>query len=56
MNQQGLKYWQQGNCFVWIEEYEEAQKLTHRQLEIHWTANGPKNASMNDFNELPLLT
>ena len=36
MTQQGLKYRQQGNCFVWIEDYEEAQKLMHRQLEINW--------------------
>jgi len=36
MEQQGLKYRQQGNCFVWIEDYEEAQKLMQRQLEIHW--------------------
>lgn len=36
MAQQGLKYRQQGNCFVWIEDYEEAQKLLHRQLEINW--------------------
>jgi len=32
----GLKYRQQGNCFVWIEDYEEAQRLLHRQLEINW--------------------
>lgn len=37
MNQQGLKYRQQGNCLVWIEDYQEAQKLMHRQLEINWT-------------------
>jgi len=36
MDQQGLKYRQQGNCFVWIEDYEEAQRLLHRQLEINW--------------------
>lgn len=36
MGQQGLKYRQQGNCFVWIEDYEEAQELMHRQLEINW--------------------
>ena len=36
MTQQGLKYRQQGNCFVWIEDYEEAQKLMRRQLEIDW--------------------
>ena len=32
MNQHGLKYRQQGNCFVWIEDYEEAQKLMHRTV------------------------
>jgi DNA-binding PadR family transcriptional regulator len=36
MDQQGLKYRQQGNCFVWIEDYEEAQKLMRRQLEMNW--------------------
>jgi len=36
MDQQGLKYRQQGNCFVWIEDYEEAQRLLHRQLETKW--------------------
>jgi hypothetical protein len=36
MDQQGLKYRQQGNCFVWIEDYEEARKLMQRQLEINW--------------------
>jgi hypothetical protein len=36
MDQQGLQYRQQGNCLVWIEDYEEAQRLLLRQLEIHW--------------------
>jgi hypothetical protein len=36
MDKEGLTYRQQGNCFVWIEDYEEAQKLMHRQLEINW--------------------
>ena len=36
MDQEGLKYRQQGNCFVWIEDYEQAQKLMNRQLETHW--------------------
>jgi hypothetical protein len=36
MDQQRLKYRQQGNCFVWIEDYEEAQKLMSRQLEMNW--------------------
>ena len=36
MDQHGLKYRQQGNCLVWIEDYQEAQKLLHQQLEINW--------------------
>jgi hypothetical protein len=36
MDRQGLKYRQQGNCFVWIEDYKEAQKLLLQQLEINW--------------------
>jgi hypothetical protein len=31
-----LKYRQQGNCFVWIEDYEEVQKLMNRQLAMNW--------------------
>jgi len=38
MDQQGLKYRQQGNCFVWIEDYGHAQKLMNQQLEINWAA------------------
>lgn len=37
MDREGLKYRQQGNCFVWIEDYAQAQKLMDRQLEINWT-------------------
>lgn len=36
MDREGLKYRQQGNCFVWIEDYEQAQKLMNRQLETNW--------------------
>ncbi|MBA2686618.1 MAG: hypothetical protein H0U64_00830 [Gemmatimonadaceae bacterium] len=36
MDREGLRYRQQGNCFVWIEDYEEAQKLMNRQLETDW--------------------
>jgi len=36
MDQMGLKYRQEGNCFVWIEDYEQAQKLMSRQLEMNW--------------------
>jgi hypothetical protein len=37
MDRESLKYRQQGNCFVWIEDYAQAQKLMDRQLEINWT-------------------
>ena len=36
MDKAGMKYRQQGNCFVWIEDYEAAQKLMNQQLEIDW--------------------
>ena len=36
MDEAGLKYRQQGNCFVWIEDYEQAQKLMNQQLERNW--------------------
>ena len=36
MDKEGLKYRQQGNCFVWIEDYPHAQELLNRQLETHW--------------------
>ena len=36
MDKEGLKYRQQGNCFVWIEDYVQAQKLMNRQLEMNW--------------------
>ena len=36
MDQEKLPYRQQGNCFVWIEDYEQAQKLMNRQLETNW--------------------
>jgi hypothetical protein len=38
MDKEGLKYRRQGNCFVWIEDYEEARKPMHRQLETNWAA------------------
>lgn len=36
MDRAGLKYRQQGNCFVWIEDYAAAQKLMDEQLQTHW--------------------
>ena len=37
MDQAGLNYLQQGNCFVWIEDYGQAQELMNRQVERNWT-------------------
>jgi hypothetical protein len=36
MDQEGLKYRQQGNCFVWIEDYARAQRLLEQQLQTNW--------------------
>jgi len=36
MDQAGLKYRQQGNCLVWIEDYAQAQKLMEEQLKTPW--------------------
>ncbi len=33
----GLRYRQQGNCFVWIEDYERAQELMKEQLQVNWS-------------------
>ncbi len=38
MDQQGLKYRQQGNCFVWVEDDEEAQQPMNQQLEANRAA------------------
>jgi hypothetical protein len=36
MDTAGWKYVQQGNCFVWLEDYQQAQALLGRQLETNW--------------------
>jgi hypothetical protein len=36
MDQEGLRYRQQGNCFVWIEDFARAQELMNRQLKTNW--------------------
>ena len=36
MDKEGLKYRQQGNCFVWMEDYGKAQELMNQQLEMNW--------------------
>ena len=50
MDKAGMKYRQQGNCFVWIEDYEAAQKLMNQQLEIDWT--GLLNGLAGQLNPL----
>jgi hypothetical protein len=35
MDKEGLKYAQQGNCFVWIEDYRRAQELMNQQVEMN---------------------
>ena len=36
MDRAGLKYRKQGNCFVWIEDYAQAQALLDQQLKTPW--------------------
>lgn len=36
MDRKGLHYQRQGNCFVWLQDYEKAQHLLDAQLRLHW--------------------
>jgi hypothetical protein len=36
MSREGMKYVQQGNCFLWLEDYQRAQELMNRQVEKNW--------------------
>ncbi len=36
MDREGMKYVQQGNCFLWLEDYTRAQELMSRQVEMNW--------------------
>jgi len=36
MDREGLNYVQQGNCFVWLEDYRRAQEFMNRQVEMNW--------------------
>ena len=38
MDKAAMKYRQQGNCFVWIEDYGRAQQLLQQQLQTNWAA------------------
>ena len=46
MDQAGIAYRQHDNCFVWIEDYEAAQKLLDKQLRSNWSG------LMNSFLDL----
>jgi len=37
MDQAGLKYEREDNCFVWLEDPQRAQQLSDRQARIHWS-------------------
>ncbi len=37
LQQQGIGYRKEGNCFPWIEDIEAAQRLLDEQLQSHWT-------------------
>jgi len=37
LTQQGLDYCKHDNCFVWVEDYTQAQSLLDQQLETSWT-------------------
>jgi hypothetical protein len=36
MDRAGLRYQRADNCFPWIEDFDRAQQLAHRQLNTHW--------------------
>lgn len=36
MDQEGLRYLKQDNCFPWIESYQRAQELMNEQLKTNW--------------------
>jgi hypothetical protein len=36
MDRAGIRYVRQQNCFVWVEDYERAQRLLQEQLETNW--------------------
>ena len=38
MDREGLHYQRQGNCFVWLEDYQRAQQLLDAQLRVPWPA------------------
>ena len=42
----GLKYERRENCFLWIEDPEEAQKLMKQQLKLNWGTTLDKIAAM----------
>jgi hypothetical protein len=52
MQRAGLGYRQEGNCFVWIEDYARAQELMNQQLETNWAELlGAVGESLNPLHE-----
>jgi len=52
MDRRGLHYQRQGNCFVWLENYQRTQKLLDAQLRVHWpTALERMAAQLNPLHE-----
>jgi hypothetical protein len=37
MDQEGLRYFRQANCFPWVDDIPRAQKLFQEQLTVNWT-------------------
>lgn len=46
MDRVGMKYERRDNCFLWIEDIEEAQRLINQQLKLNWCKTLDKLASM----------
>lgn len=52
MDRAGLHYQRQGNCFVWLQDYEKAQQLLDAQLRLHWpTALNQVAQQLNPLHE-----
>ena len=60
MQQRGLRYQQADNCFVWLEDWKQAQELMDQQLRSDWVplldriAHGLNPRHEELFARLPL--
>jgi hypothetical protein len=57
MRQEGLKFQQEKNCFIRIEDFQRAQELMNQQLQTDWVdkANGPLTSYSTAANRLKRL-